>query len=93
MVSTCTVDFALERLDHSLVEDGYEYERETSSRLHSNSPLYTTPELSLTVTAFPMIWLRKPDGSLPSFCGAPFSILAAFLHCGFWEGLLLMSRC
>ena len=39
-------------------------------------PLYTTPELSLTVTGAPVISLRKPEGSLPSE-GAPFSIFAS----------------
>jgi hypothetical protein len=34
-----------------------------------------TPELSFTVTGFPIISLRNPDGSLPSPCVVePFSI-------------------
>lgn len=45
-----------------------------------HSPLYTTPELSFTVTGLPMIWLRKPDGSLPSLDGAPFSMMKCGLQ-------------
>lgn len=35
--------------------------------------MYTTPELSLTVTGAPIISLRNPDGSRPSLL-EPFSI-------------------
>lgn len=41
-------------------------------------PLYTTPELSFTVTGAPMISLRKPDGSRASFAaGAAVAPLGA----------------
>jgi hypothetical protein len=41
-------------------------------------PLYTTPELSFTITGAPMISLRKAEGSFPSE-DAPFSILSCGL--------------
>jgi hypothetical protein len=39
-------------------------------------PLYTTPELSLTVTGAPMISLRKPDGSRASFAAGAAVVVA-----------------
>jgi hypothetical protein len=38
-------------------------------------PLYTTPELSFTVTGTPMISLRKAEGSLPSEGAAAVAVV------------------
>jgi hypothetical protein len=51
------------------------------SQNRSVLPLYTTPELSLTVTGAPMISLRKPDGSRASFA-AGAAVVAAPLGAG-----------
>lgn len=40
-------------------------------------PLYTTPELSLTVTGAPMISLKKPEGSLGAGAAAVEAPLGA----------------
>lgn len=41
-----------------------------------HAPLYTTPELSFTVTGLPIISDKKPEGSLPSpWVTVPFSMV------------------
>lgn len=44
-----------------------------TEKMSAAVPLYTTPELSLTVTALPIISVKKPEGSFAD--AVPFSIL------------------
>lgn len=63
----CNVHVAVDRLQFSCELDEHTV---INYNGEANEPLYTTPELSFTVTGAPMISLRKPDGSFAS--PAPF---------------------
>ena len=60
--------------DRSPASNGQQYPGSCDKSL---SPVYSTPELSFTLTFDPMISVKKEDGSDPSF--VPFSMVGGYL--------------